>query len=206
MAVGGAGGGAHGHRAGRRRRAAGWVAGRRRRCVCARTPRALAADAGACCARPAEGARLFVVVDTNVLMSHIDSVTKTLEEYGAAATQARWGRGAAHCCCAAGWLGMSRLHPCCPHRSPPGPRGLLAAHDVAGALGVGGRVAVAGRAGALVPCSSPSLLMQRGGEACRGGAAAGALDCAVVSCLSLGMPRSACPAQPPAAPSPASTN
>ncbi|EFN54158.1 hypothetical protein CHLNCDRAFT_135567 [Chlorella variabilis] len=37
---------------------------------------------------PQEGARLFVVVDTNVLMSHIDSVTKTLEEYGAAATQA----------------------------------------------------------------------------------------------------------------------
>jgi hypothetical protein len=53
----------------------------------------------------AGGARLFVVVDTNVLMSNFDSMAKTLERYTAAATAARWDNG----WCGALCIGMPRL-------------------------------------------------------------------------------------------------
>lgn len=45
----------------------------------------------------AAGARVFVVVDTNILLSHLNFLERTMNDFAGAATQARWVVAAAAC-------------------------------------------------------------------------------------------------------------
>lgn len=47
----------------------------------------------------AAGARVFVVVDTNILLSHLNFLERTMNDFAGAATQARWAAAAAACLC-----------------------------------------------------------------------------------------------------------
>lgn len=38
----------------------------------------------------AAGARVFVIVDTNILLSHLNYLERTLSDFAGAARQARW--------------------------------------------------------------------------------------------------------------------
>ena len=44
-----------------------------------------------CCPCGAEGARIFVVVDTNILLSHLSFLRQTFDDFMGQAMEARWG-------------------------------------------------------------------------------------------------------------------
>lgn len=103
----------------------------------------------------AEGARVFVIVDTNILLSHLSFLKRTFDDFMGQAMDARWGLrpGVEPEQVAAVGLGCDTGRLLC---APPASRGVLAALNPASAL-------------------LPARLLQQGGSGSGGGQAGGAV-------------------------------